>query len=85
MLTGNRDLIVSDIATAVEMKSLKYLFQVVAANGELKAAMSLKEASKIISESNVAIQLRVLQTLNAISTERNSTVVVPMPSKLLNI
>lgn len=59
--------------------------KIVAANGELKAAMSLKEASKIISQSNVAIQLRVLQTLNAISTERNSTVVVPMPSKLLNI
>lgn len=59
--------------------------KIVAANGELKAAMSLKEASKIISESYAAIQLRVLQTLTTISTERNSTVVVPIPSKLLEL
>eukprot|EP00112_Aurelia_sp_Birch-Aquarium-sp1_P017515 Seg4069.1 transcript_id=Seg4069.1/GoldUCD/mRNA.D3Y31 product="Mechanosensory protein 2" protein_id=Seg4069.1/GoldUCD/D3Y31 len=58
--------------------------KVVAANGELKAAMSLKEASKIISESSAAIQLRVLQTLTTISTEKNSTVVVPLPTSFLS-
>ncbi len=58
-------------------------FQVVAAEGELRAAESLKEASKVISESYAAIQLRVLQTLTTISQEKNSTVVFPMPRHLM--
>eukprot|EP00794_Sanderia_malayensis_P015704 gene15704-17288_t len=57
--------------------------RVVAAEGELRASESLKEASKVISGSSAAIQLRVLQTLASISQEKNSTVVFPMPSHLL--
>ena len=57
--------------------------QVVAAEGELRAARSLTNASKVISESFGALQLRVLQTLTTISSEKNSTVVFPIPSQFL--
>lgn len=57
--------------------------RVVAAEGELRAARSLTNASKVISESFGALQLRVLQTLTTISSEKNSTVVFPIPSQFL--
>ena len=55
----------------------------IAAEGEQKAAMALKEASDIISESPAALQLRYLQTLNTISAEKNSTIIFPVPMELL--
>lgn len=57
--------------------------QVIAAEGEQKAALALKEASDIINESSSALQLRYLQTLNQISAEKNSTIIFPMPIDLL--
>jgi len=58
--------------------------QVIAAEGEQKAARALKEASDVISESSLALQLRYLQTLNTISAEKNSTIIFPMPIEFLN-
>jgi len=58
--------------------------KVIAAEGEMNAARSLKEASDIISESPQAIQLRYLQTLQAISAEKNSTIIFPLPIDLLS-
>lgn len=58
--------------------------KVVAAEGEQKAARALKEASDIISESPGALQLRYLQTLHAISAEKNSTIIFPLPMELMN-
>ena len=55
----------------------------IAAEGEQKAAMALKEASDIISESPSALQLRYLQTLSTISAEKNSTIIFPVPMELL--
>jgi erythrocyte band 7 integral membrane protein len=57
---------------------------VIAAEGEQKAARALKEASDIISESPGALQLRYLQTLHAISAEKNSTIIFPLPIELMN-
>jgi erythrocyte band 7 integral membrane protein len=57
--------------------------QVIAAEGENKAARALKEASDIINESSSALQLRYLQTLNSISAEKNSTIIFPLPMELL--
>jgi len=57
---------------------------VIAAEGEQKAARALKEASDVISESSLALQLRYLQTLNTISAEKNSTIIFPMPIEFLN-
>merc|ERR1711936_974518 len=57
--------------------------KVIAAEGEQKASRALKEASDIISESPAALQLRYLQTLATISSEKNSTIVFPIPIELL--
>jgi len=57
--------------------------KVIAAEGEQKASKALKEASDIISESPAALQLRYLQTLSAISTEKNSTIVFPIPMEMM--
>jgi len=51
----------------------------VAAEGEQKASLHLKEAALVLEESTSALQLRYLQTLNAISTEQSSTIVFPFP------
>uniref|UniRef100_A0A7G3AUY6 Putative prohibitins and stomatins of the pid superfamily protein n=1 Tax=Lutzomyia longipalpis TaxID=7200 RepID=A0A7G3AUY6_LUTLO len=58
--------------------------KVIAAEGEMKASRALKEASDIMSESPAALQLRYLQTLNTISSEKNSTIVFPLPLEILN-
>jgi erythrocyte band 7 integral membrane protein len=58
--------------------------KVIAAEGEHKASRALKEAAEIINESPIALQLRYLQTLTAIASERNSTIVFPV-SLILNI
>jgi erythrocyte band 7 integral membrane protein len=53
--------------------------QVIAAEGEQKASIALKEAADIMAESPVAIQLRYLQTLASVATERDSTIIFPIP------
>ena len=57
----------------------------IAAEGEQKASKALKEAAEVISESPIAIQLRYLQTLTAIASERNSTIVFPIPIEILGL
>ncbi|ESN94229.1 hypothetical protein HELRODRAFT_185104 [Helobdella robusta] len=57
--------------------------KVIAAEGEQKAARALKEAADIIDESQSALQLRYLQTLGQIASEKNSTIIFPMPIELL--
>jgi len=52
--------------------------KVIAAEGEFKASKSLKEAADIINESPIALQLRYLQTLTTIASEKNSTIVFPV-------
>jgi len=56
--------------------------KVIHAEGELQAAEKLNEAAKIISETNVGIQLRFLQTLTEVATEKNSTTIFPVPIDL---
>ena len=57
--------------------------KVINAEGEFQAATKLTEASKIIGEHPIALQLRYLQTLVEIATENSSTVVFPIPIELL--
>ncbi|XP_034664263.1 band 7 protein AGAP004871 [Drosophila subobscura] len=57
--------------------------KVIAAEGEMKSSRALREASEIISASPSALQLRYLQTLSSISTEKNSTIIFPLPMELL--
>jgi erythrocyte band 7 integral membrane protein len=49
----------------------------------MKASRALKEAADTISESPAALQLRYLQTLNSISSEKNSTIIFPIPMDLI--
>ncbi len=57
--------------------------KIIAAEGEAQAAEKLSEAARIISAEPMALQLRYLQTLVAISSERTNTVVFPLPIELV--
>src|SRR6185312_5181466 len=51
--------------------------KIVAAEGEYQASVKLGEAADIITQHPVALQLRTLQTMAEIATEKNSTIVFP--------
>jgi regulator of protease activity HflC (stomatin/prohibitin superfamily) len=57
--------------------------KVIGAEGEYQASTKLSEASEILSKNPMALQLRYLQTLIEISTEKNSTIVFPLPIDLI--
>ncbi len=51
--------------------------KIVAAQGEFQAAEKLGQAAEIIAAHPVALQLRTLQTMAEIATEKNSTIIFP--------
>lgn len=51
--------------------------KIVAAEGEFQAAKKLGEAADLIAKHPVALQLRTLQTMAEIATEKNSTIIFP--------
>lgn len=53
--------------------------KVVHAEGEFQAAEKLAGAAKVISTQPAALQLRYLQTLSSIATERTNTILFPLP------
>ena len=57
--------------------------KVIHAEGEFQAADKLTQAADIISRNPQALQLRFLGTLTEIATEKNSTIVFPLPLELL--
>ncbi len=57
--------------------------KVIHADGEFQAAEKLTQAADIISQNPQALQLRFLGTLTEIATEKNSTIVFPLPLELL--
>ncbi len=57
--------------------------KVIHADGEFQAADKLTQAADIISRNPQALQLRFLSTLTEIATEKNSTIVFPLPLELL--
>ncbi len=56
--------------------------KVIHAEGELQAADKLNQAAQIIGATPVGIQLRFLQTLTEVATEKNSTTIFPVPIDL---
>ena len=58
--------------------------KIIHAEGELQAASKLAEASEIISKNPTSLQLRYLQTLTEIASEKNSTIIFPLPIDLLS-
>ena len=57
--------------------------KVIHADGEYQAAEKLAQAANVISVNPAAIQLRFLQTLTEVATEKNSTTIFPVPIDLL--
>jgi len=57
--------------------------KIINAEGEYQAAAKLKDAALMIQDTPIALQLRYLQTLQDIATEKNSTTIFPIPIDLL--
>lgn len=56
--------------------------KVINAEGEFQAAEKLVQAAAMISKQPIALQLRYLQTINEISSERNTSTIIPLPIEL---
>ncbi len=57
--------------------------KIIHAEGEFQASERLADAAKILATQKGALQLRFLQTLTEISTEKNSTIIFPLPLDLI--
>ena len=57
--------------------------KVIHAEGEFQASQKLSEAANVISKNPTALQLRFLQTLAEVASEKNSTTLFPVPIDLL--
>jgi len=57
--------------------------KIIHAAGEYEAATKLAEAATIIQKEPISLQLRYLQTLTEIATDKSSTIVFPVPIDLL--
>jgi len=57
--------------------------KVIHADGEFQAAEKLAQAANVIGVNPAALQLRFLQTLTEVATEKNSTTIFPVPIDLL--
>ncbi|MFH2068349.1 MAG: slipin family protein [Candidatus Omnitrophota bacterium] len=58
--------------------------KIIAAEGEFQASEKLVAASKILEQSPLGIQLRYLQVATEIASEKNSTLVFPLPMELFS-
>src|SRR5205085_4963022 len=58
--------------------------KIIHARGELEASAALSEAATQMSMNPVTIQLRYLQTLTEIATEKNSTIIFPLPVDIIS-
>ena len=59
--------------------------KIIGAEGEFQASEKLAQASDVLSRNPMALQLRYLQTLIEISTEKNSTIIFPLPIDILKV
>lgn len=57
--------------------------KVINAEGEFQASEKLAQAAEVIARHPIAYQLRYLQTVTEVSSEKNSTLVIPIPIELL--
>ncbi len=65
------------IARQAEAERLRRA-KVISADGELQAAVRLSEAATIMEPQAMAIQLRMLQALSQVGSEKNRTVILPI-------
>lgn len=59
--------------------------KIIHAAGELEASEKLAAAAKVMAVEPMTITLRYLQTLTEIASEKNSTIIFPLPIELMNL
>ena len=59
--------------------------KIIHAAGELEASQKLSQAAHVIATEPTAITLRYLQTLTEIASEKNSTIVFPLPIEMMHL
>lgn len=59
--------------------------KIIHAEGELQASEKLAQAGVIIAREPVTLQLRYLQTLTEVASEKNSTLIFPLPIDLISM
>jgi regulator of protease activity HflC (stomatin/prohibitin superfamily) len=57
--------------------------KVINADGEFQAAAKLADAADLLARSPISVQLRFLQTMREIASERNTTTFFPLPMDIL--
>ena len=57
--------------------------KVIAAEGEFQASERLKDAAEVLSENPMSLQLRFLQTMLEMSSERTTNMIIPFPIEML--
>src|ERR1700744_3747186 len=59
--------------------------KIINAEGEFGAAQRLVEAANLLAQQPITLQLKYLQTLTDIGTEKNTTIIFPLPMELLTL
>ena len=57
--------------------------KVINAEGEYQAAEKLSQAAQVLTSTPIAVQLRFLQTMREVASERNTTTFFPVPIDLV--
>jgi regulator of protease activity HflC (stomatin/prohibitin superfamily) len=57
--------------------------KIINADGEFQASQTLANAAQVISSQQGALQLRFLQTMVEIGSEKNTTIILPLPIELI--
>jgi regulator of protease activity HflC (stomatin/prohibitin superfamily) len=59
--------------------------KIIAAEGEMQASQKLGEAAEVMARNPMSLQLRYLQTIREMSSEKTSTMIVPLPIEILKL
>jgi regulator of protease activity HflC (stomatin/prohibitin superfamily) len=59
--------------------------KIIHAEGELQASAKLSQAAAVIATEPITVTLRYLQTLTEIASEKNSTIIFPLPIELMSL
>jgi regulator of protease activity HflC (stomatin/prohibitin superfamily) len=58
--------------------------KVIHAEGELQASQKLMQAAEVLAQQQGAMQLRYLQTLSTLASDKTATIVFPLPVEMLS-
>lgn len=61
-----------------------FILQLIAAEGEKKSSFALRDAAEIIHSTPIALQLRYMQSVISTASEKESTILFPIPINLFN-